>query len=46
MFVLFHLKEIVLSTQILIYRYKGDIMDFKLFTKKATSKKLSQHMNG
>lgn len=26
--------------------YKGDIMDFKLHTKKANSKKLAQHMNG
>ena len=26
--------------------YKGDIMDFKLHTKKENNKKLAQHMNG
>ena len=29
-----------------ISKYKGDIMDFKLHTKKASPKKLAQHMNG
>ena len=27
-------------------KYKGDILDFKLATRKANQKKLAQHMNG
>jgi len=39
-------QEIYICDEKKISKYKGDIMDFKLYTKKATAKKLSQHMNG
>jgi len=39
-------QEIYICDHKKISKYKGDIMDFKLHTKKASAKKLAQHMNG
>lgn len=39
-------QEIYICDSKKITKYKGDIMDFKLYTKKASAKKLTQHMNG
>jgi ATP-binding cassette subfamily F protein 2 len=39
-------QEIYICDNKQITKYRGDIMDFKLHTKKENDKKLSQHMNG
>lgn len=39
-------QEIYICDEKKITKYCGDIMQFKMKTKKATQKKLSQHMNG
>lgn len=39
-------QEIYICDHKKITKYKGDIMDFKMKTKKDTAKKLTQHMNG
>lgn len=39
-------QEIYICDHKKITKYRGDIMDFKLHTKKASAKKLAQHMNG
>lgn len=39
-------QEIYICDNKKITKYRGDIMDFKMKTKKATAKKLSQHTNG
>jgi len=39
-------EEIYICDKKKITKYKGDIMDFKMHTKKANQKKLSQHQNG
>merc|ERR1711935_414367 len=39
-------QQIYICDEKKITRYNGDIMQFKMKTKKATQKKLSQHMNG
>merc|ERR1712085_214773 len=39
-------QEIYVCDQKKITKYRGDIMDFKMKTKKDTAKKLSQHING
>lgn len=39
-------QEIYVCDNKKISKYRGDIMDFKMHTQKATRKKLSQHQNG
>lgn len=39
-------QQIYICDEKKIERYQGDIMDFKMHTKKANNKKLAQHMNG
>lgn len=39
-------QEIYICDNKCITKYAGDIMDFKMKTKKENSKKLAQHMNG
>jgi len=39
-------QEIYICDHKKITKYKGDIMDFKMKTKKDSAKKLTQHMNG
>lgn len=39
-------QEIYICDNKKITKYRGDIMDFKLHTKKENNKKLAQHMNG
>ena len=39
-------QEIYICDNKCITKYSGDIMDFKMKTKKENSKKLAQHMNG
>merc|ERR1712071_55810 len=39
-------QEIYICDNKKIVKYRGDIMDFKMKTKKATAKKLAQHANG
>merc|ERR1712244_184615 len=39
-------EEIYICDRKKIELYKGDILDFKLATRKANQKKLAQHMNG
>lgn len=39
-------EEIYICDHKRITKYKGDIMDFKMKTKKENAKKLTQHMNG
>lgn len=39
-------QEIYICDQKKITKYRGDIMDFKLHTKKENNKKLAQHQNG
>jgi ATP-binding cassette subfamily F protein 2 len=39
-------QEIYICDNKQITKYRGDIMDFKLHTKKENDKKLTQHMNG
>lgn len=39
-------QEIYICDDKKVTKYRGDIMDFKMHTKKENSKKLAQHMNG
>lgn len=39
-------QEIYVCDHKKVTKYRGDIMDFKLHTKKENNKKLAQHMNG
>ncbi len=39
-------EEIYICDQKKITKYRGDIMDFKLATKKENNKRLAQHQNG
>lgn len=39
-------QEIMVCDQKKITKYRGDIMDFKMHTRKENTKKLAQHMNG
>lgn len=39
-------QEIYVCDEKKITKYRGDIMDFKMHTKKENNKKLAQHMNG
>merc|ERR1712084_118682 len=39
-------QEIYICDHKKVTKYKGDIMDFKMKTKKDTAKNLTQHMNG
>jgi len=39
-------QEIYVCDHKKVTKYRGDIMDFKLHSKKENTKKLAQHMNG
>ena len=39
-------EEIYICDHKKITKYRGDIMDFKMQTRKANNKKLAQHLNG
>jgi len=39
-------QEIYICDHKKVTKYRGDIMDFKLHSKKENRKKLEQHMNG
>lgn len=39
-------EQIYICDEKKVELYKGDILDFKLATRKANQKKLAQHMNG
>jgi ATP-binding cassette subfamily F protein 2 len=39
-------EEIYVCDHKKVTKYKGDIMDFKIHTKKENNKRLTQHLNG
>ena len=39
-------QEIYVCDHKKVTKYRGDIMDFKLHSRKENTKKLAQHMNG